>query len=305
MNQPLTLLIGSDNTELRARIRHIAPEAEIVSPDDKNALKRAHVVYGGVKPDEIGGAENLRWLQLQSAGVNRWDLPQLAARGVQLTNASGIHAAPIVEQMFGMLLMNTRELDKALLAQPAHDWRGFKMGSQSQLISGKTLGVLGVGAIGQHAAVVGKAFGMRVIGLRNSGEDAPAIEQMFTPDERLEFFAQTDIVMNTLPITDATRGFMGRAEFEALTDGAIVINTGRGETIDTDALIDWLSERHGPRRIVGRDRPGTFAARTSAVASAGRDYYGAFERQPARLRSARRRYFCGQFGALCPGRTAA
>ena len=245
MNQPLTLLIGSNDESLHKRIRQIAPDCEIVSPDDKDALERAHVVYGGVKPDEIAGAQSLRWLQLQSAGVNRWDLPKLAERNVQLTNASGIHAAPIVEQMFGMLLMNTRELDKALLEQPKRDWRGFKMGSESQLISGKTLGVLGVGAIGKHAAVVGGAFGMRVIGLRSSGEGAPAIEQMFTPAQKLEFFAQSDVVMNSLPITDATRGFMSTAEFDALPDGAIVINTGRGETIDTNALMNWLRNGTG------------------------------------------------------------
>ena len=245
MNENLVLLLGSDDESLHERIRQIAPDCEIVAPNDKEALLRAHVVYGGVKPDEIENAENLRWLQLQSAGVNRWDLPALAAKNVQLTNASGIHAAPIVEQMFGMLLMNTRSLDKALLEQPKHDWRGFKMDAEMRIISGKTLGVLGVGAIGKHAAQVGRAFGMRVVGLRNSGEPMGDVEQMFTPDERLDFFAQTDVVMNSLPITKDTHGFMSGAEFAALPDGAIVINVGRGETIDTDALMNWLQSGTG------------------------------------------------------------
>ena len=242
MNEKLTLLMSSHADDLHARLREIAPDCEIVAPDDENALERANIVYGGVNPDEIERATNLRWLQLQSAGVNRWDLGALDARGVQITNASGIHAAPIVEQMFGMLLMKTRALDRALLEQPKHDWSGFQMGAEMQLICGKTLGVLGVGAIGAHAAVVGKAFGMRVLGLRHSGADAPAVEQMFRPDQRREFFAQTDVVMNSLPLTDDTRGFMSQAEFDALPDGAIVINTGRGETIDTDALMNWLGK---------------------------------------------------------------
>ena len=246
MNDSLTILLGDDDAALRARIGQIAPAAEIIAPDDANALERAQIIYGGAQPEEIGDARNLRWLQLHSAGVNRWPLNELSARGVRVTNASGVHAAPIVEHMFGMLLMHTRALDVALREQSKRDWRGFDMGERAQIICGKTLGVLGVGAIGTHAATVGKAFGMRVIGLRRSGKAAPDIEQMFAPDERLKFFAQTDVVMNTLPITDATRDFMGKAEFEALPDGAIVINTGRGATINTGALLNWLrSEQSG------------------------------------------------------------
>ncbi len=238
MNSPLVLLLAHDNDDLRAQIRQIAPDIEILAPDDENALQRAHIAYDGVKRDRLADAPNLRWIQVASAGVNGWPMDELKERQIQLTTASGIHAQPITEQMFGMLLMKTRALDKALLAQPQHQWRGEDF--PVQLISGKTLGVLGVGAIGQHAARVGAAFGMRVIGLRHSGEPVENVEAMFTPANRLEFFGQCDVVMNTLPLTDDTRGFMGKAEFEALPAGAMVINTGRGATIDTDALGTWL-----------------------------------------------------------------
>lgn len=240
MNPNFVLLLGDDSESLRQRAREIAPNCEIVAPDDENALARAHVIYEGVKPDDIARAENLRWLQLVSAGVNNWPVEKLAERGIQITTTSGIHAGPITEQMFGMLLMNTRALDIALREQPKHDWRGTNYNKRVQRIGDKTLGVLGVGAIGAHAAHVGRAFGMRVIGLRRSGEPVDDVEKMFTPDERLDFFAQSDVVMNTLPLTDDTHGFMSEAEFDALPDDAIVINTGRGETIKTDALMKWL-----------------------------------------------------------------
>ena len=241
MNDDLVILLGSDDADLRDQILAVAPAATLVGVDE---IARAQVIYEGVKPDQIGAATALRWLQLSSAGVDRWPLSELNARGVRVTNASGIHAQPIVEQMFGMLLMHTRALDVALREQPKREWRSFDYGARVQRIAGKTLGVLGVGAIGAHAAQVGAAFGMRVIGLRRSGENAPFVETMFTPDQRHEFFARSDVVMNTLPLTDATRGFMGEAEFAALPDGAIFINTGRGKTVDTAALIHWL---HGER----------------------------------------------------------
>lgn len=240
MNSNFVLLLGDNCESLRAHAREIAPDCEIVSPSDENALQRAHVIYEGVKPGEIERATNLCWLQLVSAGVNRWPIEALGQRGVQVTTTSGIHAQPITEHMFGMLLSNTRALDVALREQPKHEWRSFDYSSRVQRIADKTLGVLGVGAIGSHAARVGRAFDMRVIGLRNSGEPDENVEQMFKPNQKLEFFAQSDVVMNSLPLTENTRGFMGQAEFEALPDGAIVVNVGRGETIETEALMAWL-----------------------------------------------------------------
>lgn len=237
MNSNLVLLLGSDNPELLARVRQIAPDCEIVKGAE---LERAHIIYNGVKPDEIAGAKSLRWLQLFSAGINRWPVKELAKRNVIVTTTNGIHAQPITEHMFGLLLMNTRALDVALREQPKQEWRSFNYSPRVQRIADKTLGVLGVGAIGTHAAHVGRAFGMRVIGLRRGGEPIDDVEEMFTPDQKIEFFGQCDVVMNTLPLTEDTRGFMSHAEFEALPDGAIVINTGRGETIETDALMTWL-----------------------------------------------------------------
>ena len=239
MNSPLVLWLGVDDDDLRAQIRQIAPDIEIISADDADALQRANIVYNAIsKHDSLEGADNLRWIQVASAGVNGWPMDELKTRQIQLTTASGIHAQPITEQMFGMLLMRTRALDEMLRVQPQHQWRGddFPVG----LIAGKTLGLLGVGAIGQHAAKVGAAFGMRVIGLRHSGEPLENVETMFMPANRRDFFGQSDVVMNTLPLTDDTRSFMGEAEFDALPTGAIVINTGRGATIDTPALMAWL-----------------------------------------------------------------
>ncbi len=238
MNFRSALLLAHDDENLREQIRQIAPDIEIITPDDENALQRADIAYDGVKKNQLGEATNLRWIQVASAGVNGWPMDDLKARGIRLTTTSGIHAQPITEHMFGMLLMKTRALNKAAAVQPQHQWRGGDF--PVRLLAGQTLGLLGVGAIGEHAARVGAALGMRVIGLRRSGEAVTDVEEMFAPDNRLEFFGQCDVVMNTLPLTNDTRGFMGEAEFAALPQGAIVINTGRGATIDTEALMNWL-----------------------------------------------------------------
>jgi phosphoglycerate dehydrogenase-like enzyme len=81
---------------------------------------------------------------------------------------------------------------------------------------------------------------MRVLGLRRSGEPHPNVERMYTMEEREAFFRECDVVMNSLPLTEKTRHAMSWDEFAALKPGAIVINTGRGGTINTEALLDAL-----------------------------------------------------------------
>jgi phosphoglycerate dehydrogenase-like enzyme len=188
---------------------------------------------------------NLRWLQTAGAGVNGLVTPEIAASDLVITNASGIHAEPITEHMFGMLLVVTRRLKEAWEQQQTQTWRGgYDFGANVTLLAGKTLGVLGVGAIGGYSARVGKAFGMRVVGLRRGAEPHPDVEQMFSPDDKHAFLSECDVIMNSLPLTGKTRGFLGAAEFQAMKAGAIIINTGRGSTIVTDALLDALGSGH-------------------------------------------------------------
>ncbi len=243
----LTVLLGRDDAALVDAVRAISPRIRTVSARElERAPERVteiEVAYGGLSRSRIQDATALRWLQTGGAGVNGLLTPEFQARGILLTNASGIHAEPITEHMFGMLLMVTRALGVAWDQQKSGRWKsdtGPDYASQVSLLSGRTLGILGVGAIGGHSARVGRAFGMRVIGCRRSGEPHPDVEVMHTEAEKLKFFAAADVVMNSLPLTERTRHFIGSEAFAALPDGAIVINTGRGPTIDTDALVAAL-----------------------------------------------------------------
>lgn len=239
MKHQSMVLIGRDDAELRRKTLEIAPKSELVSRAEIEShpeiAARIEIAYDGLRDDDLKRATALKWLHNSGAGVNNLPLAELEARGVTLSNTSGIHAHCIAEHLFGMLLMATRTLDLALEAQKQGKWA--RIGADTLSLRGKTLGVLGVGAIGAQIARVGRAFEMKVVGLRRGGQAHPGIETMFSPDSRREFFAKCDIVMNTLPLTAETRGFMGQNEFEALPNGAIVANAGRGATIDTDALV--------------------------------------------------------------------
>lgn len=239
MNSKTQILIGRDDAELCRQTAAISPQIEVVSRAqiEKNPalLAQIEIAYDGLRGEDFTRATGLKWLQSAGAGVNNLPLQDLESRGVTVTNVSGIHAHCIAEHLFGMLLMATRSLDLALEAQKQAQWARRDWPTIS--LSGKTLGVLGTGEIGTQIARVGRAFGLKIIGLRRGGEAHPDIETMFSPQNKLDFFAQSDIVMNTLPLTEETRGFLGHREFETLPRGAIVANAGRGATIDTDALI--------------------------------------------------------------------
>lgn len=240
----IRILIGSDDVALHDQVRALSERLDVITPRQLDAqpelLAEIEIAYGGLGRDKIPQATRLRWLQTGGAGVNGLMTPEIQGRDLVITNASGIHAEPITEHMFGMLLMVTRRLAQAWDRQKSGHWDGAGLGDRVDMLAGKTLGVLGVGAIGGRSAQVGQAFGMRVLGLRRSGEAHPRVERMYTPADRREFLAECDVVMNSLPLTDKTRGFLGPEEFGVLKPGAIVINTGRGATIQTDALMAAL-----------------------------------------------------------------
>ncbi|RYX82178.1 D-2-hydroxyacid dehydrogenase [bacterium] len=245
MSDSLLVYIWRDDTAFARKVASLSPRITTVTrqqlDEDPELLARLDVVYGHLQKGELDGATGLRWLQTTSAGVNGLITPQLKERDLIVTTTSGIHAEPITEQMFGMVLGVTRQLYASWDAQRERKW-GIDANPQGDftLLAGKTLGLLGVGAIGSHAAVIGKAFGMKVVGFRRSKGEHPHIETMYGDDELAEFLSQCDVVMNSLPLTDDTRGFIGDAEFTVLKPGAIFVNAGRGATVSTDALLRAL-----------------------------------------------------------------
>ena len=247
MPEKIKAFLTDDSPALREALRPYEDRIEVITvaqvAQQPNLLGQIEIAYGWLNEGQLARAPHLRWLQTGGAGVEGL-IPHVQSDGLTLTNARGVGAAPLTEHMFGMLLMVTRRLAQAWDRQKTQQWDGAGLGDRVGLLSGKTLGVLGVGAIGGHSAEVGKAFGMRVVGLRRNAAPHPAVERMYAPADRLPFLAECDVVMNTLPLTPATRGFLGRTEFDALPPGAILINTGRGATVDTDALLSALASGH-------------------------------------------------------------
>ncbi|WP_168120301.1 D-2-hydroxyacid dehydrogenase [Paenibacillus sp. HB172176] len=179
----------------------------------------------------------LKWIQNWGAGVDRMPLADMAAYGVALTNASGVHAYPISETIFSMMLAFARNLHQSIRNQERNDWKST---GALREIHGATMGVVGVGAIGEETARLGKAFGMTVLGVRRSGEQAPNVDRMFRHDGLGEVLRMSDFVVNTLPHTTETHRMFGKQQFAWMKPSAYYINIGRGGTTDTEAMIEAL-----------------------------------------------------------------
>lgn len=191
---------------------------------------------------------NLKWLQQWGAGAD-WlmDNPEIAERDFILTNVSGIHAVPIGEQIIAYLLAFTRGFTVAIRNQAQHSWPKQPqwlegVGGFTEL-SGKTMLLLGTGAIGVYTAKLAQAFDMRVVGVRRNPEkSAEHIDEMVALDDLNAHLPSADFVVLTLPLTHNTHHLIGEAELRAMKKSAILVNIGRGGLIDEAALVRALRE---------------------------------------------------------------
>jgi phosphoglycerate dehydrogenase-like enzyme len=181
-------------------------------------------------------AERLRLIQVLGAGVDGvLPAPDLRA-SVALANQRGMSAEPMAEFGLTLVLALLKQLPFFLAAQREHAWRR----TLPVRAAGRTLGILGLGAIGQALAVRAAALGMRVIGTQRTPKAHPAVAQIEPPEHSDRVLAQSDVVVLLLPLTDETRGLLSRERLAQLKPGALLVNLARGGIVDEGALVDAL-----------------------------------------------------------------
>jgi phosphoglycerate dehydrogenase-like enzyme len=182
--------------------------------------------------------ESLRWVQAVSAGMEQFPAPALRDAGVRLTSARGAHAPAVAEHAIALLMAVVRGLGHAMRDVPQRAWAP----RPAHEVAGMTLGVLGLGAIGEEVARRAVGLGMRVIGTKRSPEGyAGVAEVVLGPAGTIEVCRQADAVVIALPRAEETTHLVGAAELDALRGGWLV-NVGRGSVVDEAALIDALHD---------------------------------------------------------------
>jgi phosphoglycerate dehydrogenase-like enzyme len=251
---PYILLTQALTDDQATRLKSVAPAARIVEKarlaEDPSLLARIEICYPRLPRELWTGATNLQWLQSDIAGVDSLlKMAEIAAHPALITNVH-IHGNCVAEHLWGMTLMLTRNLHRAVLAQEKGVWNNAPLTEGLSSLAGRTLCIAGLGAIGEQCAAIGRTLGMRVVGIKRHPGASPVADEVVGPEKRREAFARSRIIMLLLPDTWDTRLFVGKKELDAM-QGAFLLNAGRGTSVDTAALVDAL--RAGNVRGAGLD----------------------------------------------------
>jgi glyoxylate/hydroxypyruvate reductase len=221
---------------------------EVGERDWAAMLANAQVLYGipsdtpqGLA-DAIARAPRLGWVAATAAGAGE----QVRAAGlsaetlerVAVTTAAGAHAGPLAEfAMFGLLAL-AKDAFRLQRDQADRSWPGRRPTGE---LRGRTVVVLGLGAIGRETARLASAFGMRVLGVRRH-PDGPVegVDEVHPTAELQSVLPQADALVVTLPLTDETAGLLDAKALDALPRGALFVNVGRGGVVDEEALVERL-----------------------------------------------------------------
>src|SRR5262249_52355727 len=153
-----------------------------------------------------------------------------------LTNNCGVHVGKAADYAGTAILMLNTRFPFFMTSQRNRRWEK----RYSTPPAGKTLLVVGVGNIGGAGAKRGKEFGMRVLGIRRTGEAHPHVDEMFLPQDLDKALPRADVVLVSAALTSKTRGILGRRELGLMKRGAGIINMSRGGLIDFDAMVEKL-----------------------------------------------------------------
>ncbi len=220
----------------------------LATPESDPSFGLADIAFGQPDVKSILNSQNLKWVQVTSAGITRYDTPEFRAfaaeRGLVVTNSSSVYAAACAEHALAFMLAQSRLLPEALACPAANgdaDYQRLRAGSIS--LQGQHVVILGFGAIARELMRLLQPFAMKITAMRRSprGDEGCAV---VTPENLSSALATADHVVNILPENAESRGFVDAAQFAAMKPGAVFHNIGRGTTVNQDDLLAALRSRH-------------------------------------------------------------
>jgi phosphoglycerate dehydrogenase-like enzyme len=213
---------------------------------DEAGSADAMITYRFPKDKLRDAAPNLKLLQILGAGVDYLLPLDWLPPGVTMLTNSGAHVPKAAQSALMTLLMANARLPELAESQRRREWnRIFTTRPE-----GKTVLIVGVGAIGGGAAEYAKQFGMKVLGIRRSGQPHPAVDEMHGLEALASLLPRADFVMVNIALTPDTRFLFGAKEFAAMKPGASFINMSRGGLVDPAALDAALRSGHLGNAII-------------------------------------------------------
>jgi len=248
----MKVLISFDLPEVYVeKIRNVTPDVEVVQSEDKeealNLVKDADVLFAGFFSKELfQAAKKLKWIQSWGAGVERILIPEIVNSRVIVTNAGGVHPTPISEHVIGMMLCFTRRLHIFIRNQSEKKWERPETWTSPMIeeLSGKTLGIVGLGRIGTEIAKKAKCLGMRVIATKRDPTNPASvkIDRLIASTDLNQLLAESDFTVLSLPLTKETEGMIGEKQLKSMKPAGILLNVSRGRIIQENKLVQALKQ---------------------------------------------------------------
>jgi phosphoglycerate dehydrogenase-like enzyme len=199
------------------------------------------ITYGeDLTEDLILKTDKLKWIMVMSAGLEKMPFDACKQKGILVTNARGIHKIPMAEFTIGMMLQHVKQMRTLWENEKKQQWeRKLPMGE----LYGKTLLILGIGAIGGEVARLAKAFQMTTIGVNRSGDQVDWADEIYTMEKIEKALPKADFIVSVLPSTKETKHFLEKGHFDFMKNSSVFINIGRGDLVHENILMSALQER--------------------------------------------------------------
>jgi len=227
------------------------PDVEFAHCVDRDVFKKeisdTEIYLGWISREEFLAAEQLRWIQSPSSGVDSFlKIPELVEGPVYLTSASGTHGACLAESTMGMILAFTRGIRDCVLAQQQRSWEiGRKARPRLLELTGSTMGIIGLGRVGRALAKRAHAFDLRIIAVDMYPENKPDyVSELWGLDRLDDLLKESDYVVVAVPGTPETKGMLGAEQIALMKSGAMLVVISRGGIVDQKALAQALREKH-------------------------------------------------------------
>ncbi len=187
----------------------------------------------------LGRAKNVKWVMALGTGVDHiTDVPSLRPEAM-VTNMHGMHGVPMTEAAVLSMLALAREMPRMLANQEKHHWERYG----ARLLYGKTVGILGIGAIAEVLGPLCKALGMSVVGISSARRQVPGFDRMHHRDDLARVIGEFDHFVILTPLTAETQNIVDGNILAAMKPSAFLINLARGGIVDEPALIAALHSK--------------------------------------------------------------
>lgn len=246
------------------RLRKEFPQFEVVRMTTYDGIEKelagADIAFTfSLRPEQFKQAKNLRWIHSPAAAVHQFLFPELVDSDVILTNARDVHGPVVAEHVIASMFALAKRIPQAVRFQLKHVWGQeilWREHAAPAELAGATLGLVGLGSIGRNVAQRASALGMKVIAVRHSqgsrnprdastgsGERPEFVDEVLPSSKLDDMLRRSEYVVLAVPVTDETRGMIGREQFSEMKREAFLINVGRGPLIQEPALIQALRQR--------------------------------------------------------------